>query len=319
MICTKNKTHYTQDPEKKRIAYAKRFTTNISKHGSCGSVPSQVARENTKKAYQKNITKLNEITQIISKEKLNIFFNKKETHYTAFLGKARNRTLFKMYPAVYKSLFVHTDFLKEFWNHDIKARENKIPFSFRVLTAGKHNFNFERKYYCRCGKSICFMKHAQEVKEHGYCKEPGCRISPNTIEHYLYTYGNVEGQKKWNEVLNKTFNNSEWKEKYSLTHRLAYQKRQNRKDTNFHAIGLNEESLLNKQEIIDNCKIIRDFTVAGYYPDGYCKETNTVYEVYERYHNYPKQKERDTIRQKIIQDTLKCNFVIIYDNEHRRN
>ena len=319
MTCTKSRQHYTQNLEKKHIAYEKRFATNIAKHGSRGSVSTQVASENAKKSYQNNIAKLSEITQTISKEELNIFFNKIETHYTTFLGKARNRTLIKQHPNVYKSLFVHTDFLKVLWNHNSKEKKSRIPFSFRVLTAGKYNFNFERKYYCRCGKSVCFMKNTQTVKEHGYCKEPGCRISPNTIDHYIYTYGDIEGQKKWNETLNKTFNNPEWLEKFSLSQRLAYQKRKNREDTNFHAMGLNEESLLNKQEIIDNCKIIRDFTVAGYYPDGYCKETNTIYEVYEKYHNYPEQKKHDIKRQKIIQDTLKCNFVIIYDNEHRHN
>ena len=319
MTFTKSRQHYTQNLEKKHIAYEKRFATNIAKHGSRGSVSTQVASENAKKSYQNNIAKLSEITQTISKEELNIFFNKIETHYTTFLGKARNRTLIKQHPNVYKSLFVHTDFLKVLWNHNSKEKKSRIPFSFRVLTAGKYNFNFERKYYCRCGKSVCFMKNTQTVKEHGYCKEPGCRISPNTIDHYIYTYGDIEGQKKWNETLNKTFNNPEWLEKFSLSQRLAYQKRKNREDTNFHAMGLNEESLLNKQETIDNCKIIRDFTVAGYYPDGYCKETNTIYEVYEKYHNYPEQKKHDIKRQKIIQDTLKCNFVIIYDNEHRHN
>lgn len=77
------------------------------------------------------------------------------------------------------------------------------------------------------------------------------------------------------------------------------------------SVGKNEKILLDKQEIIDNCKIDRHFTVIGYRPDGYCHETNTIYEVYENWHNY--QTKRDLKRQKEITKCLKCKFIIIKD------
>ena len=67
-------------------------------------------------------------------------------------------------------------------------------------------------------------------------------------------------------------------------------------------IGRNEKNLLDKQEFIDNCIIDRDFSILGFFPDGYCRETNTVYEVYESYHLKEKQIKKDLERQHTIQD-----------------
>ncbi len=80
--------------------------------------------------------------------------------------------------------------------------------------------------------------------------------------------------------------------------------------------GKNEKELLDKQEIKDHCKIIRNYEIKelGYFPDGYCKETNTVYEVYERYHTWKVFKDLE--RENKICRYLGCDFVIIYDRTH---
>ena len=78
--------------------------------------------------------------------------------------------------------------------------------------------------------------------------------------------------------------------------------------------GTNESKLLNKQEKIDNCKIDREFTILSYKPDGYCHETNTIYEVYENFHN--KQIFMDLERETKICNYLSCDFIIIYDTSH---
>jgi hypothetical protein len=78
--------------------------------------------------------------------------------------------------------------------------------------------------------------------------------------------------------------------------------------------GRSETILLDKQEKIDNCIIDRKFKILNYFPDGYCHETNTIYEVYESYHYLNDNiKKRDEIRQKEIQEVLNCKFVIIQD------
>ena len=81
----------------------------------------------------------------------------------------------------------------------------------------------------------------------------------------------------------------------------------------FHSFGKHETQILNEQEKIDNCKIQRQYRIPGmnYVADGYCPETNTVYEVYERKHE--NKVEYDLNRQKAIQNRLHCNFKIIWD------
>jgi hypothetical protein len=78
-------------------------------------------------------------------------------------------------------------------------------------------------------------------------------------------------------------------------------------------IGKNEKQLLDKQEIIDNCKILRNQRVGLYYVDGYSPENNTVYEVYEKHHYKPNKIKYDIKRQTYIQERLKCKFIIIKD------
>jgi very-short-patch-repair endonuclease len=79
-------------------------------------------------------------------------------------------------------------------------------------------------------------------------------------------------------------------------------------------IGKNEKTLLDKQEQIDDCEILRQYHIKhlGYIVDGYCPETNTVYEVYEKHHL--NQIEHDIKRQQLIQESMKCIFIIIWDN-----
>ena len=80
-------------------------------------------------------------------------------------------------------------------------------------------------------------------------------------------------------------------------------------------IGKHETQILDNLEIEDNIKIERGFEILGYFVDGYCKKTNTVYEVDEKYHNETRRKERDIYRQNEIENHLKCRFVRIPDNK----
>jgi very-short-patch-repair endonuclease len=79
--------------------------------------------------------------------------------------------------------------------------------------------------------------------------------------------------------------------------------------------GKNETKILNLIESVNNVKIDRKFRIFEFYPDGYCHETNTIYEVYEKYHSKPKQRKYDEMRRHMIQDELKCDFVVIWDDK----
>jgi len=80
-------------------------------------------------------------------------------------------------------------------------------------------------------------------------------------------------------------------------------------------IGKREKQILDERESTDSCKIIRQYCIEtlGYTVDGYCLETNTVYEVYERYHDY--QVQKDLERENEICRHLGCDFIIIWDAE----
>lgn len=83
-------------------------------------------------------------------------------------------------------------------------------------------------------------------------------------------------------------------------------------------IGNNEVTLLNQYEELHNCKLQRGVLIKslGYIVDGYCKETNTVVEVYERYHFYLEKIKHDKERQDNIVNFLNCDFIIIKDESY---
>ena len=81
-------------------------------------------------------------------------------------------------------------------------------------------------------------------------------------------------------------------------------------------LGKHEKDLLDALENVNNIKIKRQHIIDAnpdiFIVDGYCKETNTVYEVYEQAHE--KKIEKDKERQERIQKILNCNFIILWDN-----
>ena len=156
------KTHWTQDPKKKSQGLLKRFKTNLQKYGN--KVGDRNKRSKIIKKTHQDAKNILDGINIISKKDVYKFFNEPLTHFSFFLGKAKNRTLLKNYPIIYKSLFYHTDFLKTQYIHKIK----NIPFTFRLLVAGQFNFTLKRKYYCRCGRGIVFDKFKQIIKKNGF-------------------------------------------------------------------------------------------------------------------------------------------------------
>jgi very-short-patch-repair endonuclease len=80
-------------------------------------------------------------------------------------------------------------------------------------------------------------------------------------------------------------------------------------------MGKNETVLLDLQEKKDGTKIKRQYIVneLGYVVDGYCPETNTIYEVYEHKHRHTRDMLKDIQREKEIREFLGCSFVVIWD------
>ena len=89
------------------------------------------------------------------------------------------------------------------------------------------------------------------------------------------------------------------------------------RDARARTMGLDVSALDAQVEEKNKISIDRNFRLLNFYPDGYCKETNTIYEIYEQYHKSDRYLKRDDIRRRIIQNYLKCDFVIIWDNKDR--
>jgi len=80
------------------------------------------------------------------------------------------------------------------------------------------------------------------------------------------------------------------------------------------SIGKNEPKILDSIERKQKIKIVRQFKVRGFFVDGYCNETNTVYEVDEKFHFIDNSlRQKDILRQHEIEEELNCQFVRIKD------
>jgi very-short-patch-repair endonuclease len=81
-------------------------------------------------------------------------------------------------------------------------------------------------------------------------------------------------------------------------------------------LGKNEKKILDSLENILGYKILRDFQIIGYKPDGYIEELNLIIEIDEKHHftKEGKYNEKDIERQKRIENALNCKFLRIRDN-----
>lgn len=75
------------------------------------------------------------------------------------------------------------------------------------------------------------------------------------------------------------------------------------------SIGLCETEIIDKYEQLLNCKFERQYRIAGFFVDGYCKEKNIVIEVDEYYHK--NREKQDIYRDEIIRRELNCDIIRI--------
>lgn len=268
--------HYSTDSEKHQKAVEKSRQTILNKFGVEGY--SKFRSDLVKEKYALEAARLDK-ADIVEKDSVVKFL--KEYSSDHFKGRAGNRTMKKLDLSMYKSLMYHTDEFSAFYNN------RPIPFSGRIDIALK-GFELKEDDLCYCGSRIKFDPKTQDWTKQ-YClvckstggltsEEKGCKWLP-----------------EWTD---------EWEVKWKP--RMV--------QNNCIMRGANEKELLDDVERKQSIIIDRDFKVLRYMPDGYCRSNNTIYEVYERHHKYAVHKEYDIKRQQIIQDYLKCDFCIIWDD-----
>jgi hypothetical protein len=285
--------HYTQDKERLKIAKEK-FRITREKNREKLKPIFKLNKLKKDKALKEKIEK----SEILSKvETFNLL---KDDQYKKYMGKSGNLKMSSVNPSLYKSVLYHTNEYEKFC-------AGKTYFSCRLQIIGIFNYNIDRNYFCKCGQRLNYEKSKQIFTYRGFCRK--CLIVPSSKEWFKYKY-----QDKWEEEYKNFFNREDIKYKNRLRARKAIENKINRGVRGFINKGINEDKILNFFETTLNIKIDRDYHVLGYHPDGYCHETNTIYEVYEKYHLYKDKMIYDIRRQKEITDHLKCNFVIIYDD-----
>lgn len=236
---------------------------------------SKFVKENVIRGYKKE-REIMDSLPILTKEEVSNFLKDKREKYQ---GRSGNRKLKKENLQVYKSLLEHCKEFERF------TYGKKLAF-LAMIDIANNGFQIQRSMLCECGSILSFDRQTQKWSKY-YCKK--CLTSPHSSHHYRKKYGQ-NWLEYWKEYVNK------------YEHTLVPK-------------GKNETKILNLIESLNNIKIDRKFRVCQFYPDGYCHETNTIYEVYEKFHAFPKHRKFDEMRRHMIQDELKCDFVIIWDNK----
>ena len=83
-------------------------------------------------------------------------------------------------------------------------------------------------------------------------------------------------------------------------------------DTSRCLTEIKEKAALDAIEQVSGIEILRQYRIGKYLVDGYCKNTNTVFEIDESYHYVSgRLKPKCFSRQKIIEKKIGCRFVRI--------
>lgn len=226
-------------------------------------------------AYAKEAERFEKI-ELVAKDEVFEFLKDKREYYS---GKGSFRKMKRDNPEMYKSLIYYTDEFKKFNNG------KSLPFLARFDIC-LDNFELKREKLCLCGSRIKFDP-AKQTWSKLYCRK--CRQSGVSKAHFKMKYGD-DWEKMWKKRKINPNNGS------LLTR------------------GENETKILDKIESEKNISLDRNFRCLNYYPDGYDAKNNVIYEVYEKYHKSKSQQKKDDIRMKILQNYLKCDFVVYWDD-----
>jgi len=208
-------------------------------------------------------------------------------YYKNYFGRARNRTMIKRNPKLYKSIYEHTDILETTFKKYNKYKgwyNFKYRMVFLVDNGGDIN-----TLKCECGRTYNWTKY--------------CRFCPNP-------------KKTW---LGKT--HTDVTKKIQRISTLQYLSKTNGQLTpryNINSIPIieakaKELGITDLQHAENGGEFhIKDL---GYWVDGYSKEKNIVIEYDERHHfRNDKIKVKDIQRQNEIETHLNCKFIRIRCN-----
>lgn len=207
-----------------------------------------------------------------------------EFYYENYFGRAKNRTLIKENPKLYKSIYQHTELL-ELYMKEHKRYKGSYNFMYRLKFIVELDCDIE-KLKCECGSTYTWNKY--------------CRRCPNYHKTWL--------GKKHTKI-------SKLKQRTSTLEYLSKTKGQIIPRYNINAISIIEEYGNRNGYNFQHAENGGEYYIKelGYFLDGYDKEKNVVIEIDEPHHfnTDGSLKEKDLIREEEIRTLLKCDFIRI--------
>jgi len=187
-----------------------------------------------------------------------------------------------------------------FWNPILKSGKSLSDTTKNKIRNSLRKFNIHEKpcYYCStmtANRKFCSLSCASKY---------GNKIRPIrkilSEEHKLKLRSIMVGRVASIETKLKHRSHRHSQETKRKQRISAINYRKSVGNYYYPRIGMNETQLLDLQEQIDNCKIRRQHHIKdlGYVTDGYCPETNTIYEVYEPAHDQQVLKDHQIIQAK---------------------
>jgi hypothetical protein len=207
----------------------------------------------------------------------------RDEYYKKFFGRSKNRTMMKENPALYKSVYVHTNSLENAFRSQ-KSYKGNYNFTHRLLFIVEKNCDIE-SIRCKCGKSYTWNTYCRRCPEyHNTWKGRTHSVDTKKKQRVgaINYIENLRGQ------VVPRYNKSSIRiiEEYGKKHGYNFQHAENGGE--FHIKEL------------------------GYFLDAYDKDKNVVLEIDEdRHFSCGKLKNSDVVRQSEIENVLKCKFIRI--------
>jgi hypothetical protein len=234
----------------------------------------------TKKSWENTNKLLNEINDIYSTDETYELL-KFNDYYKELFGKAKNRTLIKDNPKLYKSIYSHSNVLK-----DTLSYHNRNPqmwsFTNRIKFIVELNYNIEQ-LRCDCGNTYTWNVY--------------CRKCPAPKQTWL------------GKTHSKTTKN---KQRVAAVNYIKKQNGQIQPRYNIDSISIINEYGMKHGYNFQHAENGGEYYIKelGYFLDAYDLEKNVVLEIDEPHHfRNGKLRKKDIIRQEEITNFLGCKFI----------
>ena len=241
-----------------------------------------ISNNYVKAGWDKIKNELDHINEIYSYEDTKKQLVHKD-YYKYLFGRAKNRSLIKQNPKLYKSIYHHTDILCESLKNQ-NSYKGWYNFTYRIKFIVEYDCDIS-KLKCQCGKKLTWNKYCRYCPEYHktqlgkpHSSETRRKMRISTLKYLSNSKGQVVP--RYNKDSIRII--EEFGEKHGYKFRHAE----------------------NGGEIF-----LKDL---GYWLDAYDEQNNVVLEIYERRHYQNGMlSQRDAQREIEIKNLLKCKFYTI--------